>query len=123
LLLASVKGGRIMSRIWVAVHMLIMLAIGGSCLCILTNEIEITKQLEIFLITTGADFFFLIYFCWVVFSYSYNLNGDVSGKNDKASAARYHVPPGNMNANNANGNSNGGVKVFPMENNGKSMIV
>jgi len=73
LLMASVKtgGGRIMARIWVVIHVVIMLAIGGGCLCILTNELEINPQVKIFLATTGADALLIIYFCFVVYSYSY----------------------------------------------------
>jgi hypothetical protein len=70
LLLASIKGGRLMARVWVIVHIIVMLAIGGGFICIITNELEIHDSVRIFLIVTGADFVLLIYFCWVVSAFS-----------------------------------------------------
>src|SRR5687768_3157994 len=60
-----------MARIWVVIHVIIMLAIGGGCLCILTNELEINTQVKIFLAASGTDALLIIYFCFVVYSYSY----------------------------------------------------
>ena len=62
-----------MARIWVVIHVIIMLAIGGGCLCILTNELEINLQVKIFLAATGADALLIIYFCFVVYSYSHGM--------------------------------------------------
>jgi len=70
LMLASIKGGHAMAKIWLGVHILILIGIGGGFLCILTNELEINTPIYIFLIITGADFLLLIYFCLVVASFS-----------------------------------------------------
>ncbi|CAG7830942.1 unnamed protein product [Allacma fusca] len=70
LLMASIRGGRKMALIWVLVHILVMVAIGGSFLCILTNEIQISMAVQIFLAATGIDFLLLIVFCWIVFTFS-----------------------------------------------------
>ncbi|CAG7733572.1 unnamed protein product, partial [Allacma fusca] len=70
LLMASVRGGRNMALIWVIVHIFIMVAIGGSFLCIMTNELQITIALQVFLPITGMDFLFIIYSSWIVFSFS-----------------------------------------------------
>jgi len=59
-----------MAKIWVMVQILVLLAIGGGFLCIMTNELEMNSPLTVFLVVTGLDFVLLIYFTWVVYAYS-----------------------------------------------------
>ena len=61
---------RALATFWVIVMIVVMMAIGGSFLCIMTNELEISLALKVFLPVTGIDFILLIYFTWVVFAFS-----------------------------------------------------
>ncbi|CAL8122582.1 unnamed protein product [Orchesella dallaii] len=70
LLLAASRGGRTMAKFWVWIHLLVMCAIGGGFLCIITNELQINTPLQIFLAVSGTDFILLIYFLWVVYAYA-----------------------------------------------------
>jgi len=85
LLMASVRGGRKMALIWVLVHIFILLAIGGSFLCILTNELQITIALQVFLPITGIDSLLIIVFCWIVFTFS---QGDIDDDDDSIGGNR-----------------------------------
>ncbi|ODM95593.1 hypothetical protein Ocin01_11086 [Orchesella cincta] len=70
LFLALVKDGRAVSRVWVMAHIVIMLAVGGAFLCIITNELEINDAITALLIVTGIDFILLIPFSLLFFMYS-----------------------------------------------------
>lgn len=64
------QDGRSVSRIWVIGHVIIMFAVGGAFLCIITNELEINDAITALLIVTGIDFLLLIPFSWLIFMYS-----------------------------------------------------
>ena len=66
-----------MALVWVIIMILVMMAIGGAFLCIITNELEINLSLKVFLPVTGIDFVLLIYFTWVVFAYSRGEDSDL----------------------------------------------
>ncbi|CAG7734672.1 unnamed protein product [Allacma fusca] len=90
LLMASVRGGRKMALIWVLVHIFILLAIGGSFLCILTNELQITIALQVFLPITGIDSLLIIVFCWIVFTFS---QGDEDDDDSIGRSRTFFNPP------------------------------
>ncbi|CAG7733575.1 unnamed protein product [Allacma fusca] len=64
LLMASAKRAKMLALFWVIVQIFVMMAIGGSFLCIITNELEINLSLKVFLPVTGIDFLLLIYYTW-----------------------------------------------------------
>jgi len=66
----GLQGGRGVARVWVIVHVFVLLAIGGSFLCIMTNELQINTSLIVFLSVSGVDFILLLLYMYIVFMYS-----------------------------------------------------
>ena len=82
-----------MAMIWVIVHIFIMVAIGGSFLCIMTNELQITMALQVFLPITGIDLLLLIYFCYVVFTFARGDEDDDDDEIDSRRARTFFASP------------------------------
>lgn len=59
-----------MAKFWVWIHLVVMCAIGGGFLCIITNELQMNTPIYVFLAVSGTDFILLIYFVWVVYAYA-----------------------------------------------------
>ncbi|CAG7721884.1 unnamed protein product, partial [Allacma fusca] len=70
LLMASVREGKRMALAWVGAHIAVLIAIGGSFICILTTELQFNIAVRVFLPITGIDSLLIIYFCIVVCNFS-----------------------------------------------------
>ncbi|CAG7734670.1 unnamed protein product [Allacma fusca] len=110
LLMASVRGGRKMALVWVIVHIVILIAIGGSFLCILTNELQITMALQVFLPVTGIDSLLIIFFCWVAFNFSRGTEDD----DDSVGRSRTYFLSASGNVDTTVTDSKAGVRDEPL---------